>query len=150
MAAKKSERADLIVVGSEPAAAVAALRGLALGLSVVLVRNDPSKLPDAAAAWLAPPGIDMCKQCGITAGDVEMTEFQGISLHSGDLRRRLDVAAEDLRGWIVDCAVFERALRKRAVADGARAIKDHVDAVQIGDDELCLTLAGGTRCAAAY
>ena len=90
MAGKTSERADLIVVGSEPAAAVAALRGCALGLSVALVWNDPPKRPDAGVAWLAPPGIDLCKQCGIAAGDLEMTEFVGLSLHSVDLRRRLD------------------------------------------------------------
>lgn len=144
MAGKTSERADLIVVGSEPAAAVAALRGCALGLSVALVWNDPPKRPDAGVAWLAPPGIDLCKQCGITAGDLEMTEFVGLSLHSGDLRRRLDVVAEDLAGWIVNCSSFERALQERAVADGARAIRDHVAAVQIGDDELCLTLSRGT------
>ncbi|MCH7873367.1 MAG: hypothetical protein IID33_16850, partial [Planctomycetes bacterium] len=62
MAGKTSERADLIVVGSEPAAAVAALRGCALGLSVALVWNDPPKRPDAGVALVAPPGIDLFKQ----------------------------------------------------------------------------------------
>lgn len=143
MASKISQHSDLVIVGSEPAAAVAALRGRALGLSAVLVRDEAARKPAATAAWLAGPGIEMCGQCGLAADDIEMTAFEGISLHSGDFRRHLHVAADGVAGWMVERGAFEQALRKRAVDEGARVIKGSVRSIDLGDDELKLSLSDG-------
>jgi flavin-dependent dehydrogenase len=143
---KLRELYDLVVVGGGPAGATGALHAARRGATALVIEKEHSPPPEAWAAWLGPAAVSLCKECGVSARKAGATEFKGLHLHSWDLRRSAAVDDRDLRGWLVDRATLDEALRKEAVAAGADMIVGReVQDLALGEDRAVLSLSDGQQ-----
>ncbi len=136
---------DLIVTGGEPAAGVAAIRARQLGLSVLLLDGPAVAEEPADAGWISAPGSDLCRQCGLEPADFGASEFAGLSLHSGDLTRRVRVEADGVGGCLLMVERLRTALLHRAAAQGAQRRDSAAARVSLADGHVQIELADGGR-----
>jgi len=134
---------DVLVVGTTPAGAAAALRACRANLSC-LVGSSVGADRQPELAWLGPAGISLCQQCGLDARRIGAATFKGLKLHSWDLRRNAEVAGDDLHGWIVDRATLCSALMELAQSSGAELLPQvALQEVVLGEQFVSLRWKGG-------
>ena len=93
-----------------------------LHLNVLLIDREEFPRPRPCAGWISPAGIELCAACGLKARAAKALEFKGLRLHSWDLKRSVEVEDPELRGWLVDRAVFDHALLRSAVRTKAQTL----------------------------
>lgn len=136
---------DVAIVGAGPAGCAAAVGCRAHDARVVVIEAGPAKPTDETIAWIGAAGVDFVNQCGIDAKAAKATPFQGVRLHSWDLKRRVDVDDEELTGWLVQRGTIQRAWQRvLAKAGVAACYGERLTALRLGEDEVELRLAGGT------
>lgn len=139
---------DLVVVGGGPAGATAALRASQQGASVLVVAQDEFPRTEKCVGWVGPPGVGLCKECGVTLKKARAVEFRGMRLHSWDLKRTARIDDPELRGWLVDRAAFDRALLKAATGAGAEALRGvEVQDLRLGEERAVLQFSEGREVA---
>jgi flavin-dependent dehydrogenase len=139
---------DLVVVGGGPAGATAALQAARRDAAVLLVEEETGSAAQTSAGWLGPAGVSLCKECGLAAGKVGATEFKGVRLHSWDMKHSTSVEDRQLRGWLVECAAFDRALLDAAAAAGAEGLRGvELRELHLGEDRVRLHLRDGREVA---
>jgi len=138
------ETYDLLIVGAGPAGSAAACRARQLDLSALLIEREQYPPTRARAAWISPAGIELCAACGLKARAAKAVEFKGLRLHSWDLKRSVDVKDPQLRGWLVDRAVFDHALLRVALRKKAEALLGvEVQELRLGEDQAAAELSDG-------
>lgn len=144
MKADASERFDILIVGGGPAGAAAALRARGLGASVAVVEKERFPRTRACGGWIGPQGVAFVTEAGLTAKAVGAAEFQGLRLHSWDLKKSVAVKDSAIAGWIVDRARFDAAMIEAAARAGATVRFGAAAAgVSLRDDQVLVTLADG-------
>ncbi len=144
MAQALRETYDLLIVGAGPAGSAAACRARQLDLSALLIEREQYPPTRARAAWISPAGIELCAACGLKARAAKAVEFKGLRLHSWDLKRSVDVKDPQLRGWLVDRAVFDHALLRVALRKKAEALLGvEVQELRLGEDQAAAELSDG-------
>lgn len=144
MARALRETHDLLIVGAGPAGSAAACRARQLHLSALLIDREQYPRPRPCAAWISPAGIKLCAACGLKARAAKAVEFKGLRLHSWDLKRSVDVKDPQLRGWLVDRAVFDHALLRVALRKKAEALLGvEVQELRLGEDQAAAGLSDG-------
>lgn len=150
MAAKRTQHYDVAIIGAGPAGAVAALRARQLGAATLLLDRETFPRPRSCVGWISPAGVELAQRCGVSKEDVAAEEFHGLYLHAWDLKRRVEVQGDNLRGWLVDRAAFDQALCKAAQASGARFRHGAtIDDVRFGEQSVEIMISGGGGGASA-
>lgn len=139
------ETCDVLVVGSTPAAATAAIRARQLGLGVVRVSQAPAAESGDPACWVNRDCVKLCESIGLSRKAIGASKFSGLSLYSPDFRRQTSVEADGIGGWLATEAAMRRALLSAADAAGAKAINGTICGLDVGDRDVVATLADGGR-----
>jgi flavin-dependent dehydrogenase len=135
---------DLLIVGAGPAGSAAACRARQLNLSALLIDREQFPRPRPYAAWISPAGIELCAAWGLKAQAAKAAEFKGLRLHSWDLKRSVEVKDPQLRGWLVDRAVFDHALLRVALRKKAQALLGvGIQELRLGEDQAAAELSDG-------
>ncbi len=137
---------DLLIIGAGPAGCAAAIRGRMLNLSVALVEREQQPRTRACGGWIGAAGVALAGECGITAKSEAVTPFEGVRLRSWDWKRHVDIAADDLQGWIVDRARFDAALAQSAKQKGASLLLgSEPTSVTLGETQVGARLGSGAE-----
>lgn len=135
---------DLLIVGSGPAGAAAAIRALRLGLSAALVEEDAEASRRPSCGWTGPKGVELSQELGVEAKAAGAASFRGLRLFTWDFRKSAHVEAASLYGWLVDRARFDEALLHAAVRAGAHRLRgERVADVALLEQEARLSLHSG-------
>lgn len=139
------ETCDVLVIGSTPAAAVAAIRARQLGLGVVRVSQAPAVESGDPACWVNRDCVKLCESIGLSREALGAREFSGLSLYSPDFRRQTSVEADGIGGWLATEATVRSALLAAADAAGAKAIDGTIGGLDVGHQDVVATLTNGGR-----
>lgn len=135
---------DLLIIGAGPAGCAAAIRGRMLNLSVALVEREPQPRTRACGGWIGAAGVALASECGVTPKSDAVTPFAGVRLRSWDLKRHVDITADDLQGWLVDRARFDALLAQTAQHRGANLLLGAEPAsVTLGETHVTTRLTNG-------
>ncbi|MFN0134642.1 MAG: NAD(P)/FAD-dependent oxidoreductase [Phycisphaerae bacterium] len=144
-----SDMHDLVIVGAGPSGSVAALRGRQLGASVLLLDRAEFPRPRTCAGWISPAGVAFAQQCGMKPNRCGAVEFNGLTLHTWDLKKHATIDDSELGCWAVDRAAFDQALVKLAVEAGAHWFAAlQPERITLRDDRIELSMADGRTATA--
>ena len=132
---------DLIIMGGGAAGMTAALTAQRSGLSVKVFERESDLEKPSIAGWLSPLGVKLCEDIGLTAEAVEAEPFTGLTLHAWNFDAQCHIDDDDLNGWYIDRARFDRALHRLVRAAGVAVAYDReVVDLALGEDEVTVTL----------
>lgn len=142
MGKKRDDIYDVIVVGRDVAAAVAAWRAANLKANALLLEIGDPPRPDITLDWLGPRGVALCKECGVQAKRADAAEFKEFRLRSWDLRRDSLIKDKTLAGWIVRRDALTAELVRHASKEGVKTTSANVPSgVTLADDRVILRFA---------
>lgn len=138
-----AERYDILIVGGTVAGGAAAVRARQLGLSTMIVETG---LPPAQGVlgWFHQGAAALARRCGLEPARAGGAWFEGVTLHSPDFRRRIEVKHEDLSGWVLRCDRVAQALLELAEASGAERCSGALAEVALGETSASVTLGDRT------
>ncbi|RMF86186.1 MAG: FAD-dependent oxidoreductase [Planctomycetota bacterium] len=139
----KAEAKDLVIVGAGPAGCAAAITALRRGGTAVLIESKKQRPPRPCSGWLGPAAVALAEELGVSEQAAGARRFQGVQLHSWDLRQSAALTDKALQGWVVDRAQFDAALLDAAVETGATLRAGAARDVDLGEDQVRVTYGSG-------
>lgn len=140
---------DIVVLGREPAAGVAAIACRRDAERVALVA-PPADATCDALDWLGPAGGALLEQLGIRPQKLrKAAPFSGLTLWAWDLDRRIRIEGPPLAGWIVPTSALESTLIEHARRQGVQVCPGPLEACRVDEDAVRVTLADGRTLTAA-
>ncbi len=141
-------RYDIVVLGREPAAGVAAIACRRDAARVALV-SPPVGATCDALEWLGPAAGALLEELRVRPQKLpNAARFSGLTLWAWDLGRRIRVEGPALAGWVVPTAALEATLVEQARRQGVQVCPGPLQACRVDEDAVRVTLADGRRLTA--
>lgn len=143
----KEASCDILVLGSEPAAAAAAIVAAADGVCVHLVQQRPAAASERLE-WIGPAAQRLLAELAVELDRTRAAgSFAGLILHAWDFSREIQVEDAELAGRVVPQDALELTLLKQAQQRGACAHAGAVSRCTVGEDAVRVELDDGTMLA---
>ncbi len=117
-----AETFDVVILGGGPAGSAAAIALCGHGLRALVLEARDAGHGRNCAGWMSPAAVRVAQELGLSRKAAGAADYSGMTLHSLDFSRRVEVADESLAGWIVDRGPLDESLRKRAASAGAKVL----------------------------
>lgn len=136
---------DVMVIGATPAAAAAAIRLRGLGRTVVMVHSERTGESQPELTWFGGAGMEALGDCEVKASAVGASAFWGMQLHSGDLKRSVQVKDKEVKGWIARTRDIEQALQSRVRKAGCEVRTGEVEQAVAADSHVTVRFGDAKR-----